>query len=606
MTGLESSLSIQELLKSFGACREAIEWAGGSRSLQRMWDECPDPEWLLLCFKGLDFCEDAKLRLFAVVCAGRHELLFPDERCNRILNVAEAVATGKEKESHLQPAFEIGSAIALDASRLLEWSSFRNSAIYCVRDSVREKPWDAARHALKNGQRASTSAARESKWQADELRRFFAPDLPMLIERARRLLENISNRRYSGKTGREAGESPNDTVRQHFEVVGRCIESIHSAVSLNVRGSDFEVLCQRCDANLDGLRIADKVAIRIGLAEMEEDTEVASAIALLLSESNNNQPADSEQAAALLGHESFEICKAAWRGFRLASSRKVEPYLRTLVRKYALTFDSAAAFDILAFHRISIDFDIEEIPKEEVDEISWLLVEGGGRTPGVWTAVKMNLFLGHSSVRVREAVMRASARSAVPELLVACREATARMGLTDAEAISFLGVVGGQEDVARLQATLSNPEVSAAGIAGLGRLGLPSVVPILLGELESEVHGEQAAEAYWRITGQEVPKGEAPGPPEGMSEDELDFWEPTPPILAEQAKAEWESLSKQFDPTKRYQVGLCVSDDPLGEVFDQLPLGIRYDVYLRERALTPGTPDWELETWTWRQKSPKY
>ena len=42
----------------------------------------------------------------------------------------------------------------------------------------------------------------------------------------------------------------------------------------------------------------------------------------------------------------------------------------------------------------------------------------------------------------------------------------------------------------------------------------------------------------------------------------------------------------------------------LGPVFDQLPLAIRYDVYLRERALTPGTPDWELETWTWQQKNP--
>jgi len=37
----------------------------------------------------------------------------------------------------------------------------------------------------------------------------------------------------------------------------------------------------------------------------------------------------------------------------------------------------------------------------------------------------------------------------------------------------------------------------------------------------------------------------------------------------------------------RYQAGLCISDDPLGLVFGQLPLAIGYDVYLRERALTP-------------------
>ena len=43
-----------------------------------------------------------------------------------------------------------------------------------------------------------------------------------------------------------------------------------------------------------------------------------------------------------------------------------------------------------------------------------------------------------------------------------------------------------------------------------------------------------------------------------------------------------------------------------GPLFDQLPLAIRYDIYLRERALTPGTPDWELETWTWKQTNPEF
>lgn len=45
---------------------------------------------------------------------------------------------------------------------------------------------------------------------------------------------------------------------------------------------------------------------------------------------------------------------------------------------------------------------------------------------------------------------------------------------------------------------------------------------------------------------------------------------------------------------------------PVGrEICDQLTFAIRYDVYLRERALTPGTPDWELKAWTWRQKTPR-
>lgn len=57
----------------------------------------------------------------------------------------------------------------------------------------------------------------------------------------------------------------------------------------------------------------------------------------------------------------------------------------------------------------------------------------------------------------------------------------------------------------------------------------------------------------------------------------------------------WKANAARFDSAKRYQTGLNVTDAPLGPVFDPSPLAIRYDIYLRERALTPGTPDWELE-----------
>ena len=115
---------------------------------------------------------------------------------------------------------------------------------------------------------------------------------------------------------------------------------------------------------------------------------------------------------------------------------------------------------------------------------------------------------------------------------------------------------------------------------------------------------ERAASAFWRITGQELPRGTAPEPRPGLSEDELDLWDPQPPVDVPRTHDWWKSNAARFNPAKRYQAGLDVSDAPLGPVFDQLPLAIRYDVHLRERALTPGTPDWELETWTWKQKNP--
>jgi hypothetical protein len=75
-------------------------------------------------------------------------------------------------------------------------------------------------------------------------------------------------------------------------------------------------------------------------------------------------------------------------------------------------------------------------------------------------------------------------------------------------------------------------------------------------------------------------------------------------VDAPRARDWWKANAARFARAKRYQTDLNVSDAPLGPVFDQLPLAIRYDVYLRERALMPGTPDWEVEIWTWKQKNP--
>lgn len=179
---------VQYVLRQFGACPEALEWALDCHSLEQLWEDCPDPEWLLLSLKGLDHCEEPKLRLFAVACARRHSALFSDERCCRILEVAEAVATGKKQNIHLQPAFDDAFAVSNDAGRLLDWDESRHAAIRCVQDTVRQQPWDAARRAIRNGQRASRSARRESYWQLQELRRILEPDVPLLTRRARELL----------------------------------------------------------------------------------------------------------------------------------------------------------------------------------------------------------------------------------------------------------------------------------------------------------------------------------------------------------------------------------------------------------------------------------
>jgi len=365
----------------------------------------------------------------------------------------------------------------------------------------------------------------------------------------------------------------------------------------------FARWCRQCEANLDGLRIAEAAGIEIGRAAMEDDPEAAGVVALLLAESRCDQPAASEEAISLLRQDSPDIRHSAWWGLRLADPRQVEAHLRPLLDAPGWSFPSAAALDILAFHRLPVGVEPGEPPDEQEEEIAWLLAEAGGRIPGAWDATRLTRSLGHSSARVREAALHAAARCGLSELRVLCREATVRSA--PLEAVEFLGVVGSAEDLARLERSAGSPSTAAAALAGLGRLGLPAAVPALLEFLDNPELADCAAAAIERIVGQAVPRGPEPEPPPDLGEEELDLWEPHPPVDTQRARGWWKENASRFDPARRYQAGLDVTDDPLGPVFEQLPLTVGYDIYLRERALTPGTPDWELETWAWRQKDPR-
>jgi len=187
--------------------------------------------------------------------------------------------------------------------------------------------------------------------------------------------------------------------------------------------------------------------------------------------------------------------------------------------------------------------------------------------------------------------------------MTTCREAAAQGG--PVEAIAFLGVIGSREDLSRLLRVASRDKpTTVAVVEGVGRLGFPGGVPFLLEQLSHPELGACAGNALARILGDGLPQAAA-SPPDGLSDDDLDLWEPGPVVDAMRAREWWRVNSGRFDPDKRYQSGHDVSIEPLGPVFDQLPMSSRHDVYLRERALQRGAPDWELETWAWRQRDPK-
>lgn len=397
---------------------------------------------------------------------------------------------------------------------------------------------------------------------------------------------------------------PSVVAQHHDNAVSQLEQRARLATELRSTLKHLARFDERLEANLDGLRIVGSTAIEFEQAAIANDPLAAGVVALLLAESDSNQPDAAAQAVSLLRLENPEIRQAAWWGLRLASPRHMEPHLHTLLGKSKRDFASAAALAILAFHRLPAQTDLGDLADGESEEVAWLLAEAGGRMPGTWDGARFKQFMSKPSIRVREAALRASARSGIPELLTWCREAASQSNAAALESISFLGVVGSQDDLMLLQRAASSPETANAAVSALGRLGLPDSVPALLDLLEVPTSAEAAAAAVQRITSLAVPRCAPPQPPAELSEEERDLWEPTLPVDVPLTRDWWKSNQGRFNREKRWQFGLSVSDDPLGPVFDQLPLAVRYDVYLRQRALVPGTPDWELETWTWKQKRP--
>ncbi|HYR83857.1 MAG TPA: hypothetical protein VE422_07245 [Terriglobia bacterium] len=255
------------------------------------------------------------------------------------------------------------------------------------------------------------------------------------------------------------------TISEHLANAAKTLDALCTASFQLQAGDSFEGLCRRCEANLDGLRIAGGKAISLGLGAAEDDSAAAGVVALLLAESENCQPEASEQATMLLRRESLEICKAAWWGLRLASSQYVEPHLRALADRGTWEFASAAALDILAFHRLPVHVELSNLANGDNPEVAWLLAEAGGRLPDAWNRTHLALFISHRSSRVREAALRASARCGLPELAALCRAVASEREPLAPEVVEFLGVIGSREDLPQLLHLTSDPLFAKAAVA---------------------------------------------------------------------------------------------------------------------------------------------
>lgn len=359
----------------------------------------------------------------------------------------------------------------------------------------------------------------------------------------------------------------------------------------------------RADAFLDGLRVDAEAAVLLAgerFESPEEPLELATATLVLLECGRDNE---GKPILERLKEGDPEVCDAIRRGLRLSKVGRIRQGLFELLG-HVNPCIRATSLDVLAFHRQPPIADLDSLNNHEDPYVRRCVAEALGRLQPFQHEDILRLLIADLDPKVRQSALRAAARQGMRGLVHLCR-ARAASDPPCLDSIRFLGIVGSGEDLEQLFQLTRNPLTSTPAIQAIGALGLPSSIPQLLHLLGEPPLNDAAALAIERITGFSVPRGDVPKPPANATEDELDFWAPPAVAIPEPAQEWWRENKSNFADGKRYQAGICVSDDPLGIHFNDLPYEVRCDIYLRERALHGAkVPDWELETWPWYQRNP--
>ena len=262
--------------------------------------------------------------------------------------------------------------------------------------------------------------------------------------------------------------------------------------------------------------------------------------------------------------------------------------------------------DAIVFHRLTAKVSLVTLLHDEDAEVRAAAVGILGRCLQAEHRAAIAPLLNDTNAVVRRQALAAAARTGLPGLVKRCCT-MACASPPCLNSIRFLGVIASKDEAKLLCKLLEAESTAAAALDALGRYGAAEHIPDIIASMKSPVTAEPAARALERISGRTVPRNPPPPPPQHLTEDELDFWfHPGDPV-PEAAEEWWHQNHYYFESGKRYQGGACISDDPLGDGFHQLPDEVQADVYLRERALNADeTPDWELETWPEFVRNPSW
>ena len=359
--------------------------------------------------------------------------------------------------------------------------------------------------------------------------------------------------------------------------------------------SELAELEERAEAHLDGLRIGAGHSVdlaRPGLAGKERGLATAAAFTLmamsspelegevLLALAQASTPEARDGIRIALRHS--DVSRVAESLLKLASAG--EPIVR------------ASAADVMAFHRMAPPPRMAELLGAPDPAVRRLAYGAAGRFGGPWSMDIPESALAADDTTLQPAALVTSARLGVPGLVALCRRAATKNSGPAPEAVSFLGVLGDQQDMPLLESLIEPGHSGPPGIALAAMGHVRAILPLLKAMTEPKL-AHAAGAAFVRITGAEkIEAAASVPPPPDLSEDEKDFWDDTKPPDPERARAWWEKRKGAFAPEGRWQSGRDFSRAPLGEGFRSLPLASRRDLYLRTKANDPmKTLDLELE-----------
>ncbi len=379
-----------------------------------------------------------------------------------------------------------------------------------------------------------------------------------------------------------------DVLEEHLEELDfLCEQREHVIFDPDWNLIDLAQLESRMQAHLDGLLVGQGHSEELALKAIGEGrVALAAAASLVLMALSCDSARGFVRLLPRFGPEAalgarLGLCHSAIDGVAddlLELLAGAAPLIRAVVG------------DVLAFHRrLPERHSLGEALRSEDPLVLCTALAAAVRTARALEPEFVVRGLSSASAAVRGATLRAAAVGRHSELLARCRE------IQSPEAVRFLGVIGGDAELPLLERALGDEGLAESALMGLAALGTARAIEVLLRGMSVTALRRAAGAAFTRITGANILADEPTRPRKGAGEAELDDFDDSPLPDLGKATVFWSAEGERFRSARRWQAGRDVSRDALAFGFDDLPLAIRFDLYLGARFSDPATPLLELE-----------